>query len=149
MISFVFAYPSSTPVEDDSRAKYEARLESYETTHRGGLRRIYPNGNEDYYAPFYTQSTSLCAETAASKMRVELSRQQREEIKAKQKETESFKQRFGGGGGKPKSDDVRPESPQCAKKVSRVKAVKQRPVLTYNSNGHRLKSDDTVSDANT
>ncbi len=86
-------------------------------------------------------------------MRVELSRQQREEIDAKKKEIESFKRKLGGGGGKSKSDDlksddVRPESPQPARKVSRVRAVKQRPVLMYNSAGHRLKPDDDVSDAN-
>lgn len=136
----------STPLEDSSRGKYEAHLEGYEKTHKGGLRRIYPNGNEDYYAPFFNQSSSLCAETAASKMRVELSRQQREDIEAKQKEMESFKRKFSG---KSKIEDLAPESPRSEKKTPSAKSAtrKQRAmfrVSVYNSAGHKVKPEDVV-----
>ena len=140
-------YSAST--EDESKTKYEAHLETYEKTHKGGLRKIYPNGNEDYYAPFFNQSSSLCAETAASKMRVELSRQQRQEIEAKQKEMEAFKRKLGGGG-KVKGEDLRPESPREEKKVSSAGPVTNKRRTTfrlphYNSAGHKVKQDNTVS----
>ena len=82
-------------VEDDTQAKYEAHLEEYEKTHKGGFRRIYPNGEEAYYAKFFDQSTSLCTETAASRARSELSRQQREGIEAKQKEMDQYRKKLG------------------------------------------------------
>ncbi len=135
-------------MEDDSRAKYEAHLEMYEKAHQGGLRKIYPNGNEDYYAPFFSQSTSLCAETAASKMRVELSRQQREEIETKQKEIESYKRKLSGS--KSKTEDAMPESPRCDKKTSSANSAtrNQRAMFrlsVYNSAGHKVKPEDAVS----
>ena len=45
----------------------------------GGYRRIYPQEGwegDDPYAKFFEQSSSLCAETAASKARMELARVQ-------------------------------------------------------------------------
>ena len=44
----------------------------------GGFRRIYPQygDGEDPYTKFFDQSTSLCAETAASRARAELARVQ-------------------------------------------------------------------------
>lgn len=78
-------------------------------------------------------------------MRVELSRQQRQEIEAKKKELESFKRKFEGGG-KGKSEDARPESPGGGEK--KVFIAKRRPTLrmpVYNSSGHRVKQQDQVS----
>lgn len=80
-------------------------------------------------------------------MRVELSRQQREDIEAKQKEIESFKRKLSG---KSKTaDDMTPESPRSEKKASSAKSGtrKQRAmfrVSVYNSAGHKVKPEDTV-----
>lgn len=64
-------------------------MESYEQTHLGGYRRIYPlNGDENEYEKYFNQSTSLCSETAASRARADLARQLREELEAKQREME-------------------------------------------------------------
>lgn len=93
--------------------KYQAHLEAHERTHMGGFRRIYPNGNEEEYAKFFDQSTSLCAETAASRARAELSRQQREEIEAKQKELQQWRRKVQGGG-----EGLQPESPHRERKGS-------------------------------
>ena len=106
--------PHSGQSEEDSREKYRAHLESYEKKHLGGYRRIYPNGNEEHYAKFFDQSTSLCAETAASRARIDLAKQQREEIAAKQKISEQYRKKLAPASeeqGKGKSDSVRPESP--------------------------------------
>ena len=56
-----------------------AHVRVFEKKHMGGFRRIYPvEGGEDSdpYCRFFEQSSSLCAETAASKARMELARQQ-------------------------------------------------------------------------
>ena len=107
----------SQSCEEEMRVKYAIHLEKYEKTHAGGFRRIYPKeDNEERYKSFFNQSTSLCAETAASRARTELSRIQREEITTKQKELEQFRKKLSGT--KPsKSDDVRPESPSTEKKA--------------------------------
>lgn len=86
-------------------------------------RRIYPeNNNEQKYSELFEQSSSLCAETAASKARTELAkwvqwhgyakiiascfnRQQREEIESKRKDLQQSKTKFS------KSENLRPESP--------------------------------------
>lgn len=107
----------STTREDDTREKYEVHLEAYERSHVGGFRRIYPQGNEAEYAKYFDQSTSLCAETAASRARTDLARQHKEEIEAKQKEREEFRRKLSQGfnagkerGGK--DDELRAESPR-------------------------------------
>lgn len=143
----MFIFTRSQYAEDDSKAKYEAHLETYEKTHRGGLRRIYPNGNEDYYAPFFNQSNSLCAETAASKMRVELSRQQRVEIEAKQKEMEAFKKKLTPGGAKAREDDLRAESPSNDKKSAVTIDIRRRSSfrLPRCSTGRRPTEESIVS----
>lgn len=115
--------------ESDVRAKYEARLETYEKTHMGGFRRIYPNEEKAYYAKFFDQSTSLCTETAASRARSELSKQQREGIEAKLKETEQYRKKLGPSsiatvsgekGRESRNDGWRAESPPAEKKSSGV-----------------------------
>ena len=83
-------------------------MREYEQSHLGGYRRIYPGTNDEYYAPFFNQSTSLCAETVASKARTEMSRQLREEIESKQKEMAQYLQRPAK---KPKNEGAEPESP--------------------------------------
>ena len=112
---------SATTRDDETREKYEVHLESYERTHKGGFRRVFPRGNEAYYAKFFDQSTSLCAETAASRARNDLARQQKEELEAKQKEREDIRRKLShnSGAGKEKGggdDELRPESPSfgCA-----------------------------------
>ena len=108
------------------RAKYEIHLETYEKSHLGGFRKIYPNKNEEKYSKFFDQSTSLCSETAASKARSELAKIQREDIEAKQKELEKYQKKTTGS--KPsnvKIDDMRPESPTCEKK-SKPLTIKRR-----------------------
>lgn len=92
-------------------------------SHAGGFRRIYPRENEELYAKFFDQGASLCAETASSKARSELSKLLREEIEAKQKEMDSYRKKFSGG--KPgttsgKSDEVRPESPSFGEKKAKM-----------------------------
>ena len=104
----------STTKDDDTREKYELRLESYERSHKGGFRKVYPWNNEADYENFFDQSTSLCAETAASKARTDLARQQKEEIEAKQKEREELRQKLSHCGREKsgKEDELlRPESP--------------------------------------
>lgn len=92
----------------------------------GGFRRIYPRGNEELYAKFFNQSTSLCAETAASRARSELSKLQREDIESKQRELEQYRKRFSGsrtgvartgGGAGAVGGDMRPESPGNERRV--------------------------------
>lgn len=104
--------------EEDVRSKYAIHLESYEQTHMGGFRRIYPKDNEELYEKFFNQRTSLCVETAASRARCELAKLQREDIESKQKELENFRKRFSGSKASVSDkNDVRPESPSGEKKV--------------------------------
>ena len=60
-------------------------------------------------------------------MRVELSRQQRVEIEAKQKEMESFKKKLAPGGAKAREDDLRAESPINDKKSAGAVDIGRRP----------------------
>lgn len=85
----------------------------------GGFHRIYPQNNEELYAKFFDQRTSLCTETAASRARCELSKLQREDIETKQRETENLRKRFAGGKASTtgKNEDVRPESPSGEKRT--------------------------------
>lgn len=64
--------------EEKERERYAVHLQAYEKQHMGGFRRIYPleGTEEDPYTKFFEQSSSLCAETAASKARIELARMQ-------------------------------------------------------------------------
>ena len=104
----------SATKDDDTREKYELHLESYERSHKGGFRKVYPCDNEADYEKFFDQSTSLCAETAASRARTDLARQQKEEIETKQKEKEELRQKLSHCGREKsgKEDDLlRPESP--------------------------------------
>lgn len=108
--------PTGPTKDDDTREKYEVHLEAYERSHKGGFRRVYPCDNEADYTRFFDQSTSLCAETAASRARTDLARQQKEEIEAKQKEREDIRRKLSqstSAGGKERSvrDELRPESP--------------------------------------
>lgn len=48
--------------------------ESYEDSHLGGYRRIYPGPDTEKYAPFFKHSGSLFQETVASKAREECAR---------------------------------------------------------------------------
>ena len=122
--------------EEDVRCKYALHLEKYELTHIGGFRRIYPNNNEKDYVKFFDQSTSLCAETAASRARTELSKLQREDLESKQREMENYRKRFTGV--KPaRNEDVRPESPTNEKKRPKCLPIQRRVpslrVPLYNS----------------
>lgn len=95
----------------------------------GGFRKIYPNNNEESYEKFFDQRTSLCAETAASRARCELSKLQREDIEAKQRELENMRKRFSGGGKTStpgKSNDVRPESPSAERTRPKGLPIKRR-----------------------
>lgn len=106
------------------RAKYALHLEKYEKTHLGGYRRIYPkDNNEEVYAKFFNQSTSLCAETAASRARSELSKMQREDIATKQKELENYRKKLKPGAAK---SEMRPESPASEKKVRSELPMRKR-----------------------
>ena len=91
----VCLFISCSQAEEEAKMKYEVHFASHEKTHMGGFRRIYPNGNEEEYAEFFDQSTSLCAETAASRARSELSKQLREELQVKQKEEERYRRNLG------------------------------------------------------
>lgn len=116
--------------DDDTRAKHGVHIEKYEESHLGGFRKIFPtDDNKEFYDKFFDQSTSLCAETAASRARTELSRLQREDIETKQKELDNFRKRFSGckPAGSNKSGEARPESPNNEKK-----AKPRRPGLTIN-----------------
>ena len=123
-----------------------AQLENYELSHAGGFRRIYPNQNEEHYARFFDQGTTLCAETAASKARSEMSRLQREEIEIKQKEIHSYKNLTGGklvsGTSSGKSDEVRPESPAGSERKGKISHSRRGgyfriPASKYSHNSHK------------
>ena len=111
-----------------------ARLENFESTHSGGFRRIYPNGNEDQYAKFFDQGTSLCAETAASRARNELSKQQRVEIEAKQRESDVMRKKLSGASrflaGK-RIEELRPESPNRNEQKKRINLNPRRGYFRY------------------
>lgn len=64
--------------EEEERAQSVIQSQTYEEKHMGGFWRIYPLGDveNDPYSKFFEQSSSLCAETAASKARVEQAKQQ-------------------------------------------------------------------------
>lgn len=137
----------ASQVEDDTQAKYEAHLEEYEKTHKGGFRRIYPNGEEAYYAKFFDQSTSLCTETAASRARSELSRQQREGIEAKQKEMDQYRKKVGnpsaasaskGGGGSNggRIEGLTAESPLGERKRTASGATVRRRAMSFRLPSH-------------
>jgi len=119
--------------DDDIRQKYLARLENFESTHSGGFRRIYPNGNEEQYAKFFDQGTSLCAETAASRARNELSKQQRVEIEAKLRESDVMRKKLSGArflGGR-RVEELRPESPNRSDRKKRVNIFPRRGYFRY------------------
>jgi tubulin polyglutamylase TTLL6/13 len=87
-------------MEEEERVRSVLRSQAYEERHMGGFRRIYPvrEGEDDTYCRFFEQTSSLCAETAASKARMELARLQRQGIEEKAKEEERRKTRLGGRG---------------------------------------------------
>ena len=102
-----------------------AQLENYESSHAGGFRRIYPEENEERYAKFFDQGTSLCSETTASRARSELSKKLREEIEAKKKEIDSYNKILSGEKPAPSStsgkcNEVRPESPARSEKKRKM-----------------------------
>eukprot|EP00731_Ephydatia_muelleri_P016718 Em0009g1142a len=110
---------------EDSRDKYYAEhVQEYEHSHLGGYRRIYPGTNNEYYAPFFNQSTSLCAETVASKARTEMARQLREEIESKQREMAQYLQRPAK---KSKNEEAMPESPGRESAPAKVVVRRRRP----------------------
>ncbi len=126
--------------DEDVKRKYLARLEHFESTHCGGFRKIYPNGNEEQYAKFFDQGTSLCAETAASKARNELSKQLRVEIEAKQRELDAMRKKFSGAGrlvASRKNDELRPESPTRSEKKKTITFNPRRGYFKY-SHGTQL-----------
>ena len=90
--------PAYSCREEEERVKSVQRSQTYEERHMGGFRRIYPVGSreDDPYCKFFEQSSSLCAETAASKARMELVKMQREEIERKSKDDERMRARLGG-----------------------------------------------------
>lgn len=141
---------ASQSTEANERAKYELHLERYEQSHLGGFRRIYPQGNEERYAMFFDQSTSLCAETVASRARIELARLQREDIEARQKESENYRKRLSGA--KPvgkNEDEIRPESPTSEKKnVIKRRGASYRIPLYTNDAGVRAKEMEAKGDTN-
>ncbi|XP_042635610.1 neugrin isoform X3 [Catharus ustulatus] len=69
--------------QESSQAAWLAQAESYENTHLGGFRRIYPAPGTEKYEPFFQQSRSLFQETASSKAREEYARQYLEEMRQK------------------------------------------------------------------
>ena len=99
-------------------------MQEYEQGHLGGYRRIYPGTNDEYYAPFFNQSTSLCAETVASKARTEMARQLREEIESKQREMAQYLQRPAK---KPRNEGAEPESPGRESAMTKVVVKRRRP----------------------
>ena len=73
------AHSSREEQEEREREGYMTHLLAHEKKYMGGFRRIYPveGCTEDPYSKFFEQSSSsLCSETAASKVRSELARQQ-------------------------------------------------------------------------
>ena len=110
-----------------AKKTYEQHLETYEESHRGGFRRIYPTEtNKEQYTKFFDQNTSLCAETVASRTRAELSKQLREEVEAKQKELQHHKKKGGPRGNM--SEVARPESPSQERKTVRVPRRMHGPI---------------------
>lgn len=128
---------SITSRDDDTREKYEVHLETYEMTHKGGFRRVYPLADEADYDKFFDQSTSLCAETAASRARTDLARQHKEEIEAKQKAKEEMRRKLshGQGVGRERSEELRPESPSHGCGVERKQSGTNVRILNFKRRG--------------
>ena len=135
--------PTGPAKDDDTREKYEVHYEAYEKSHKGGFRRVYPCDNEADYANFFDQSTSLCAETAASRARNDLARQQKEDIEAKQKEREDMRKKLSQGtsaaadAGKERSgrEELRPESPTHGSGVERRHSGTNVGTLSFRRRG--------------
>ncbi|XP_009992599.1 PREDICTED: tubulin polyglutamylase TTLL6, partial [Chaetura pelagica] len=76
-----------------SQPPWLSQAESYEDTHLGGFRRIYPAGGTERYEPFFKQSRSLFRDTATSRAREECARQQLEEIRLKKEKWDAITRR--------------------------------------------------------
>ena len=96
----------------------------------GGFRRIFPRDDGISYSKFFDQSSSLCAETAASRTRTELAKQQRDHIQARERELEHFRKRLGppppieAPSTETAKEELHPESPQAERKS--VAAIQRR-----------------------
>ncbi|KAM6308553.1 tubulin polyglutamylase TTLL13 [Aegotheles albertisi] len=75
---------------EGSQAAWLSRAETYEDSHLGAYRRIYPARGTERYEPYFQQSCSLFKETAASRAREEYARQQLEEIRLKKEKLEAL-----------------------------------------------------------
>ena len=134
--------------DEEIRRKYLARLEDFESTHSGGFRRIYPNDNEERYAKFFDQGTSLCAETAASRARSELSKQQRVEIETKQNEFDAMRKKLSGASRlleSKKNEELRPESPSRSDRKKRITFNPRRGYFNYTQYSTNVPDHDNCS----
>uniref|UniRef100_K7GJE4 Uncharacterized protein n=1 Tax=Pelodiscus sinensis TaxID=13735 RepID=K7GJE4_PELSI len=113
---------------ESSQAAWLAQAESYENTHLGGYRRIYPACGTDKYEPFFKHSGSLFKETVASKAREECARQQLEEIRLKEEQREVTT-------GKKKKERKENLQGESAGEKSRPRGKAKAPLtrLTYSS----------------
>ncbi|XP_069041807.1 tubulin polyglutamylase ttll6 isoform X2 [Lepisosteus oculatus] len=68
------------------QAAWVAQMQRYEDGHLGGFRRIYPRPDGEKYSKYFQHSSSLFQETAASRAREECSRQQLQELRARQEQ---------------------------------------------------------------
>ncbi|MBN3305450.1 TTLL6 polyglutamylase, partial [Amia calva] len=69
-----------------SQAAWLDRAQRYEEGHLGGFRQIYPRQGAEQYDKYFTHSSSLFQETAASRAREECARPQLQELRVKQEQ---------------------------------------------------------------
>ncbi|KAM9774169.1 tubulin polyglutamylase ttll6 isoform 1-T2 [Syngnathus typhle] len=73
------------------------QIETYETNHMGGFRRIFPREGEDKYDKFFTQGSSLVQATEASRARQECARQLLQELHDRQRTVNTVRNRDSQG----------------------------------------------------
>ncbi|XP_032093969.1 tubulin polyglutamylase TTLL6 isoform X1 [Thamnophis elegans] len=97
------------------QAVWLQQAEIYEENNTGGYRRIYPDSDSDKYNKFFQQNCSLFQETAASRAREEFARHQLQELRLKQEQKLTLKEKkaeFPGESSGEKTKIPRPKTTQ-------------------------------------
>ncbi|XP_029138886.1 tubulin polyglutamylase TTLL6 [Protobothrops mucrosquamatus] len=102
------------------QAMWLQQAEIYEENNTGGYRRIYPNSDSVRYDRFFQQNSSLFQETAASRAREEYARHQLQELRLKQEQKVTLKE---------KKTEFPGESSGEKTKIPRPKTVNRSTIL--------------------
>ncbi|XP_058039579.1 tubulin polyglutamylase TTLL6 isoform X3 [Ahaetulla prasina] len=102
------------------QAVWLQQAEIYEENNTGGYRRIYPDSESVKYDKFFQQNSSLFQETAASRAREEYARHQLQELRLKQEQKFTLKE---------KKTEFPGESSGEKTKIPRPKTVNRSTIL--------------------